>query len=278
MKHLKIYVLLGVAVAVVMILVYSFQDQLSTILGIDEKTEINVKHSLFRIIANKKDTHVIGNFTFADTQEFELKSEYASLYKNVTNTSKTAVVVPIFTHSAYNKYGFYAYYRGYCEACTTVNIDFSYPKKYEASQNAVKILSLLGYSLITDVDIDKNPNILSDYDTVIVLHNEYVTKKEFAAITHHPHVIYLYPNSLYAEIKTNYADNTITLIRGHGYPLANISNGFDWEFDNKKYERDMFCLNMTFYKIRNGHMLNCYPEHVIYKSANLLNTIKNLTS
>jgi hypothetical protein len=52
------------------------------------------------------------------------------------------------------------------------------------------------------------------HDRVIVLPNEYVTKKEFDAIASHPDMIFLYPNALYAEVKTDYASNTITLVRG----------------------------------------------------------------
>ncbi|SMH72213.1 hypothetical protein [Candidatus Nitrosotalea okcheonensis] len=36
------------------------------------------------------------------------------------------------------------------------------------------------------------------------MHNEYVTKKEFDAITSHPDVIFLYPDALYAQVRTNY--------------------------------------------------------------------------
>ena len=75
-------------------------------------------------------------------------------------------------------------------------------------------LSLLGYSSITDIEIDKDPSILQQFDKVIMLHNEYVTRAMFDAITSHPNVIYLYPNALYAEIEVDYIDETITLIRG----------------------------------------------------------------
>ena len=66
----------------------------------------------------------------------------------------------------------------------------------------------------------------------------------FNAIINHPHVIYLYPNALYAEIEVDYEKNEITLIRGHGYPESTIGNGFDWEFDNTHpYEYDENCFD-----------------------------------
>lgn len=146
----------------------------------------------------------------------------------------------------------------------------------QANPNAAQVLKLLGYSFVTDIDVDKNPSILSKYNKVIILHNEYVTKKEFDAITSHPNVIYLYPNALYAEIKSDYAKNTITLVRGHSYPEKRISNGFDWKFDNSNLEYDTDCKNMQFYKINNGWMLNCYPENIIHKSMKFLEIIKKL--
>lgn len=189
--------------------------------------------------------------------------------------SKSVVIFPTFTASAYTEPGFYTYYRNECGLeCLTTEIRSDFLP--QANPNAVQALYLLGYSFITDVDVDKDPSILSNYDKVIVLHNEYVTKKEFDAITEHPSVIYLYPNALYAEVETNYDDNTITLIRGHNYPSSEIRNGFDWEFDNSQLEYNLECKNMEFYKIHNGWMLNCYPENVIHKSLNFLKIIKQL--
>ena len=173
-----------------------------------------------------------------------------------------AVVFPYFTYAAYESQGFYDYYRGDCDDCTTTK--FAEPKsKYTSSGKAHQALTLLGYDSITDIQIDKNPGILQQFDKVIMLHNEYVTRAMFDAITSHPNVIYLYPNALYAEIEVNYVDQTITLIRGHNYPEQEIANGFDWKFDNTHpYEYDSLCLNMEFYKIGGAWMSNCYPENI----------------
>jgi len=154
--------------------------------------------------------------------------------------------------------------------------------QYTSSGQAHQALSLLGYNSLTDVDIDKNPDILQQFDKVIILHNEYVTRTMFDAITSHPNVLYLYPNALYAEIEVNYIDGTITLIRGHDYPPEDpVSNGFDWEFDNTHpYEYDSLCLDMEFYKIENGWMTTCYPENVFVTNTeqifNIPKIIKDL--
>lgn len=203
------------------------------------------------------------------------KIEPTKNYDKAKSDKKTVVVFPIFTDSAYKEPGFYTYYREECDAkCLTVKIRNSFLP--QANPNAVQILKLLGYSFITDVDVDKNPSVLDKYNKVIILHNEYVTKKEFEAITSHPNVIYLYPNALYAEVKPDYTKNTITLIRGHNYPKQEIRNGFDWKFDNSQLEYDRDCKKMQFDRVDNGWMLNCYPENVIHKSMKFLEIIKKL--
>ena len=188
---------------------------------------------------------------------------------------KTVVVFPFFTHSAYSEPGFYTYFRGECDDCTTTKITAP-TLQYTSSGNAYQSLNLLGYSSITDIDVDKDPSILQQFDKVIMLHNEYVTRAMFDAITSHPNVIYLYPNALYAEIEVNYVDETITLIRGHDYPPEDpVTNGFDWEFDNTHpYEFDSLCAEMEFYKIKNGWMTTCYPENVFVRGQQLAQFLK----
>ena len=203
--------------------------------------------------------------------------------------SQSAVVIfPLFTATAYADDGFYDYFGGKCDGCTTTTIvvpEFL----YTSSGNAIQAFDLLGYDIINDATLDQNPDILKRYDKVVMLHNEYVTRTMFDAVTSHPKVIYLYPNVLYAEIDVNYIDNTITLIRGHDYPPEDpVTNGFDWEFDNTHpYEFDNECVNMMLYPINdprsNGEehwMTNCYPDIVFYANDegayNLLKAIKEL--
>jgi len=193
---------------------------------------------------------------------------------------KTVVVYPYFTFAAYSEPGFYTYFRGECDDCTTTK--FAQPTPlYTSSGIGHQALTLLGYTSITDADIDKNPSILQQFDKVIMLHNEYVTRTMFDAVTNHPNVIYLYPNALYAEIEVNYIDETITLIRGHNYPEPEITNGFDWEFDNTHpYEYDSKCQILEIYKIKNGWMTTCYPENVFLRDSqqlfDFLRAIKDL--
>lgn len=204
------------------------------------------------------------------------KLEYQDIYDKVSvNIEKqnTAVIYPVFTASAYKSPGFYDYYQKLCdESCLTTKIEVTLD--YNNSGIGVQILDLLGYEILNDVSVHNNPEILKDYDKVIVLHNEYVTKTEFDAITSHPNVMYLYPNAMYAEVEYFPDSNSITLIRGHSYPHEEINNGFDWEFDNTNYEYDSTCGKWEFYQIGNGVMLNCYPDNRMIIDIELLKAIK----
>lgn len=200
----------------------------------------------------------------------------------VTNTyifypisNKDIVVIkPIFTSSAYQPKGFYDYFKQKCSSeCLTVKIYDAL--QYISSKNALEIFKWNKIKILTDIDIHNNPDILSQFKTVILLHNEYVTQNEFDSITSHPNVIYLYPNALYGKI--SYSNDTITLQRGHNYPESSILNGFDWELDNSKMEYDVKCKTWNFNKVKNGYMLNCYPEHIIKTNIDMIKKIDKLT-
>lgn len=237
--------------------------------------------NLFHVSVYENDIINVGNGVL-DTQYniIEFNPKNLELYDKikVNRNEKVVFIIPIFTEIAYGHGGFYSYYKDECdESCLKIPIKINNPLSYHSSVNAVKTLRLLGYQFITDIEVDKNPDILKDFDKIIILHNEYVTKKEFDAILNHPNVIYLYPNSLYAEIKVDYSENTISLVKGHGFPTKDIDNGFQWKYDNTHpYEYDTMCENWKFMKISNGVMLNCYPENIIYRDFLLLKTIKEI--
>jgi len=296
---------IGIAVVALTLVVISISDfQVSEIdnneiLSDENETskEINFlgDSPIFRLFIYEDDVGILPNKeSYILEIQAEFKPDLEQVYDEISvlNDKQNSVVVfPIFTSSAYSLYpadistrdlGFYDYYEGLCDGpitwagnCLTTQIKPDIPKTHNASGLGYEILDLLGYDTITDIDIDKNPEILKNYDKVILLHNEYVTKTEFDAITNHPKVLYLYPNALYAEISVDYLKNTISLVRGHNYPESEIRNGFGWEFDNTPMEYDELCENWEFYNIDNGMMLNCYPEDIIYKDTKFLKMIKD---
>ncbi len=210
-----------------------------------------------------------ANIVFSTFREFDLLDDFESL----NAIADTVVIHPSFTQSAYSSGGFYDYYLEKCNIdCLTV--DINYDMVCGNSGNGFRVLKFLGYRHLTDIEIDKDHQMLAEYDKVIILHNEYVTKKEYDAIINHPNVIFLYPNALYAEISANYNDETITLIRGHSYPDG-VSNGFSWKYDNTPEEWND-CNNWNFYQIENGYMLNCYPEKDVVYDKTLLKKLKEI--
>jgi hypothetical protein len=193
-----------------------------------------------------------------------------------------AVIRPTFTFAAYQPRGFYDYYRGNCKAsCLTVPVN---PRErtsamdYASSNNALEMIKSLGITdVVTDELVTENPSLLENYEKVIVLHNEYVTQAEFDAIIHHPDVLYLYPNALYALVSYNPGAGTITLERGHGY--RGITNAFYWGPSmSTKDEYNTGCKGWQFEKAANGIVLNCYPESDILHDAKLWIAIMNQKS
>lgn len=239
----------------------------------EQKLSLPVNKLLFNVIPHYDQDGKFRSFTM------KLKPELNQVYQKVGYShmsEKIAYVYPIFTQAAYSTKGFYDYYNKKCDtSCLTVQIPSKIRGSYSSSITTAFALTLLNYSSINDIDIDKNPDILKKYDKVIVLHNEYVTQKEFDAITHHPNVVYLFPNALYAKVNTDYHKGTITLVHGHGYPDKNITNGFGWNLDNSKYEYDVKCDNWQFHTIKNGRMLDCYPNYRVLYDESLLQAIKN---
>ena len=250
---------------------------------IDKNYLVFVQSSFFEIYGTYGDCLIQDGDSVWKYLSLGLDPNKMDMYNELAiwnDPQKPVVVYPYFTHTAYAESGFYDYYRGECDTCTTTKFAKPVPM-YTSSGMGHQALTLLGYPTITDIEIDKNPSILQQFDKVIMLHNEYVTRAMFDAITNHPNVLYLYPNALYAEIEVDYEDETITLIRGHNYPESHIQNGFDWEFDNTHpYEYDSKCESLNIYKIKNGWMTNCYPEYVFLKDNEqifyLLKVIKEL--
>ena len=195
------------------------------------------------------------------------------------------VVKPTFTETAYSPNGFYKYFNQKCnESCLQINIQKGNPNAFLAwNMKGMNVMQRLGYPIIDDLQLHKelvkNPDYLSQYQSIILMHNEYVTREMFDAITHHKNVIYLYPNALYAQVQYQYSfgDEKIRLIQGHGYPNATYDNGFGWKYDNTRpYEFDRKCESWSFNKIENGWQLDCYPELVLTKKPEILKTVKLL--
>lgn len=185
---------------------------------------------------------------------------------------KEVFIYPYFTQVAYKPMGFYDYYAGHCAHCDTISMKpLGINATYNTGKAGFEMLQRLGYPFITDMTVDKHPEILDDYDVVILLHNEYMTQKEFNAISHHKNVFYLYPNAMYAEIKVNYTNWTETLVKGHGYGGVQ-GNGFGYVTDSKgEYDRN--CDNYKWLELPNGIQISCFPEILLTYDRSPLKTL-----
>lgn len=232
----------------------------------------------FVVINNSQAEITVPENEFTAYTETKLPElEYYKNYDELRSDGKTAVVYPIFTQSAYDWGGFHDYYSGYCDSCTSTELHHAYERTFSASGNGFRILEFLGYQALDDTDIDKNPAILNQFDKVVLLHNEFVTKAEFDAIMRHPNVVYLYPNALTSQVIVDYDANSISLVRGPSYPTADTKSGFDWSYANPEQEINWDCTSWSFSKVNNGHMLNCYPETFLPNNGyDLLKALKAL--
>lgn len=203
-----------------------------------------------------------------------LSDDDLKIYSN--NDNNVVLVFPDLTNSAYQDQGFYPH-NGTLETYPlhdTIKLIPAINATYLTGQSGFLYLTQLRYPHITDTMIDQHPEILKQYDKVILLHNEYMTKTEFDAISSHKNVIYLYPNSAYAEVTVDYKNWTMSLVKGHGYPTRDIMNGFGY-VTSSHGEYDMNCKNYKWIEMPNGMQISCWPEFLIKADRSILQTIKD---
>lgn len=221
-----------------------------------------------------------GLNTVNDFDEYRIsqmpETRFFEQYDELSAPEKTAVIYPILTQTAYAWGGIHDFNLGRCDTCSEVKIEEYYDPIFSVGAKSFRILEFLGYSVIDDIDIDKNPEILDNFNSIVLLHNEFVTENEFLAITSHPNVIFMYPGALNSKVKINYEDGTMILQRGPSFPDSDIINGFEWKYDNSNISNNTICEEWEFYKIENGHMLNCTPEDIIQNNDKILKELKRL--
>ena len=113
-------------------------------------------------------------------------------------------------------------------------------------------------TLITDEDAHDASSLFLDngtnkYDLIIVGHNEYVTQQEYnnlkSFVAKGGTLILLDGNVFYAEVKYNKENQTITLVKGHGWEFdgtsANRSVTERWAKETTKWVGSNFCKCFT---------------------------------
>ena len=192
-----------------------------------------------------------GNENWAETifsvsPFVNINSENAT---SISNDKRIAIVSPIFTDGAYNTGGFYEFYSKYSEVPEgkEVNTDLDLLSSHithdAETNNATNLLrgllqniSIGPIPMITDEDIHEgyifNDDGTNAYDVLFMLHEEYVTKHEYANLKQFVNnggaIVFIDGNVFYAEVAYNSDMHTVTLVRGH-----------DWKFNGKFAEKNV---------------------------------------
>ena len=225
--------------------------------------------------------------------------EITNIHQQIMNENKkTAVVFPTITLHAYTDECIWDYYELLSDDCQTIQLADSIDSNnlstniwkmnfmqsldphflFNTSFYSFQILQYLNYEMLSDLEIERTPDILEKYDKIIVLHNKYVTENIFNAITNHPKVIYLHPGSLSEEVEIDFDKNLITVLSPIKYPEEkNYRNDFLWEYDNthRAFELCDLISDPKFEMVSNGIMINCFPEGMISSYVELLKIIKD---
>ena len=131
--------------------------------------------SIFYITVQNSEQQ-IGNGEFYDPNRIMPETIYYQEYEKLKAPENTAIIYPIFTQNAYDWGSFHDFYLGRCTDCINVELSTGFEKLYASSGNAFAVFEFLGYDIINDIQVDKDPKILENYDKIILLHNEFVTK------------------------------------------------------------------------------------------------------
>ncbi|GEM_PF-5361667 len=187
-----------------------------------------------------------------DQPTFGIGAQIALANQNVQNncpSCSTAIVKPVFTHSAYQKGAFYTFYDRHKNDTAT---------QYDLNMLTTKMVYGWGHSkgalvyfypsiknntinVITDVEVHNND--ITQYNKLILLHNEYVTQPYYDNLRNFVErggTLILFDGSpLYAEVSYDNVANTITLLLGHYWSFDGIqaekSVGERWEQENQEF-------------------------------------------
>jgi hypothetical protein len=175
------------------------------------------------------------------------------------NKAKIGLVKPTFTDAAYNN-KFYIFYKKYAHIYSKVNVTADLGllnsrisnRQSGTQHNVFAMTNLINYiselsnqtqvKVLTDTDVDKgkifgNINQLNLFDILVLGHQEYVTQQEYnnlkQFVSNGGTMLLLDGNVFYAEVKYNDNNNTISLVKGHGWAYNGKSA---WKSINERWK------------------------------------------
>jgi len=184
---------------------------------------------------------------------------FTNVSASVNSQAKIAEVKPTFTAAAYRHdppafYDFYRLHKQDREERKNVTKDLNYltskiPKEsplffpeifIDVPLHIKKILPNANISIISDADVHKGAifkknsagQYINLYDILILGVNEYVTQQEYdnlkKFVSNGGTLMVLTGGSLFAEVRYNEGNNSVTLVNGH-----------EWKFDGKVAQRSI---------------------------------------
>jgi hypothetical protein len=199
------------------------------------KIKLNVpENELYRVLARVTDKE--GNQNWNDVT-ITPRTEIAPESNNTR--LKIAFVHPTFTSTAYSPDSFYTFYPKYKSVNETAEIDLlnttinhDEDRKYYQTfiDSLRKHLPDTSIKILRDHDVHDNAIFQADnqtnaFDAVVLLHNEYVTEKEYynlkKFVENGGALILVDGNVLYAEVKYDSKSCSIRLVEGHDWVVAN---------------------------------------------------------
>lgn len=137
------------------------------------------------------------------------------------------------------------------------------------------------FNTTNDNSINVKPEILNDFDRIVLMRNVYITDEMRQAILAHNNVIYMFPDVMTKQVKLQnmtdaimdengnikIANTTMTYV-GDYPPLHPMA--FEWVDDNR-------CEDWEFVPVQNGYMMNCVPDVAIINNYNMLVALRDIS-
>ena len=189
-----------------------------------------------------KNNSVTYRFKNTDNHDIKVSAPSNNSHTSEFIHSKIALIKPIFTDAAYNN-KFYNFYKKYANVSPKKNITTDLNllnSKITGHQSGtvanvfamlqlIKVIKWINNdtqtNVLSDLDVDKgslfDKNNRNVYDIIILGHQEYVTQKEYdnfkQFVSNGGIIILLDGNVFYAEVRYFDNNNTISLVKGHGW-------------------------------------------------------------
>ena len=200
------------------------------------------------------------NIVYLKNGSLNISSPPNNIHTGEFSDAKIALVKPTFTDAAYNN-AFYVFYEKYknipknTNVTKDLNLLNSQVKEYQSGTvgNVYAMLDLIKnlewisntskIDILTDNSVDNGSIFSQDdqnvFDVLILGHQEYVTQKEYdnlkQFVTNGGTLIILDGNVFYAQVKYFDSNNTISLVKGHGWAFNGKSA---WNSVNERWKNE----------------------------------------